>query len=150
MSEDSEVADIESTMMDPMQWDMDELSRARQRFRETFQKIANVCRLRHLPLDVALIPMRATVMDLDSSNARDSDTDRRLPNVYANTILRKLGINTLDLTPVYAAHPYDRMFFRFDGHLTPEGHQVTAREIKRVILRDLLPASAPDTAANQL
>lgn len=53
-------------------------------------------------------------------------------------ILRESRIEHLDLTPVLAARverePGELLFYRKDGHFTPAGNEVIAREVERIIL----------------
>jgi hypothetical protein len=52
-------------------------------------------------------------------------------------ILRESGIEHLDLTAALAAQaerePGKLLFYRKDGHFTPAGNEVIAREVERVI-----------------
>lgn len=53
----------------------------------------------------------------------------------AAALLRRQGIEHLDLTPVLAAEaaqrPRERLYYPKDGHLTPAGHEVAGRAIVR-------------------
>ena len=90
-------------------------------------------------LTVVLFPTKELVLDdhfermLAATNAPPHTVERFGFRDYAVRRLREHGVDLIDLTDVIRAIPQDerrQLYFVSDGHWTPSGHRLAAREIR--------------------
>jgi len=65
-------------------------------------------------------------------NADDYDFNRM--NGYLNSCWHGIGIESIDLTPVFRGHPDRRLYNSFLGHWSPEGTRIAAEEVAEMIM----------------
>ncbi|MFN0207767.1 MAG: GDSL-type esterase/lipase family protein [Planctomycetota bacterium] len=109
-----------------------------RRTSEVFKEIRDYCNEQKLPLTVAIMPL-ATVFDpglrsrlslLWKVPGRSIDAER--PSRKVDELLRRLGIDTLDLTPAFRESPHQsKLHLPLDLHLSPLGHALVADVLAR-------------------
>jgi len=92
----------------------------------------------HASLVVAWIPLREQVVEArwDALAERWGlpATNRGRPQAILSRVTEELGIFSVDLLPAFLREaPNHELYFRLDGHWTPEGHGIAADELAPVI-----------------
>jgi len=110
----------------PAAWQVPPMSDALTRFADGIRGIARICEERSIPLVAIVVPHASMVTLTRKHGAADSvDTaDERGPLVRALNILSELGLRVVDTTPELAEHDAADLYYRFDGHFRPLGHEV--------------------------
>ncbi len=68
----------------------------------------------------------SSAQSVSKATSGDNEVRPMLPVERARMIFDGMDARYLDLTTVVGAFPAEEMFFRFDGHLTPEGNRLVA------------------------
>ena len=69
--------------------------------------------------------------------------DYDLPARFVRTRLDALRVPFVDLTPLFARQPADKVFFGHDLHFTPFGHRLVAGAVRPLIERVAGPRASP-------
>lgn len=110
----------------PENWKQEPLLEAVRLYREAFVGMAEACASHSIPLVVFVIPTPAMIREYRLHGPADSVevADERGTLFRAMSILEGLGLRVVDTTATLAAHDPEALFFRYDGHFTPEGHRI--------------------------
>ena len=121
----------------PAAWKVSPMKDAIRNYTDAMARIARTCDERSMPLVVVVIPTAAMVAATREHGVATSEEaeDERGTLVRALNILAGLGLRVVDATPVLAEHDPADLYYRFDGHFTPQGHE---------LVRDLLVRSVPE------
>jgi hypothetical protein len=116
-----------------VEWQGEFLQQAEQKFREEFERIATLCREAGCELQVVIIPSREEVARQQGEGidegATISETRRRSRQIFDD-----LQIAYLDVTPDLCEVPYQVVFYHFDGHLTPQGHEIVYHRLQEALM----------------
>jgi len=124
----------------PGAWEEEFLATASRRYASEMRRIQELATGEGKPVVFLILPTRdaaARTFEIRSAAAAQEPTTEpserqpMFPVERARAILDEIGARYIDLTPVVGAFPADEMFFRFDGHLTPEGNERVAEEFVR-------------------
>lgn len=107
------------------------------RLREMLVDLDQQYRARDAKLLVVLIPIREQVYAADWQYAlrynglpEEVEADVAAPGLAVSEALRGTGVTFVDVLDALRSHDTDgRLFYRWDPHLTPLGHQLVAREL---------------------
>ncbi|MFT4511851.1 MAG: hypothetical protein ACI91B_000534 [Planctomycetota bacterium] len=132
------VAREESALTDlrtPAAWKVSPMRDAIRKYTDAMAGIARACAKRSIPLVVVVIPsVGMVVATRDRGAVTSADTpDERGTLFRALSILQGLDVRVIDTTPTLAKHDPDVLYFSFDGHFSPLGHQV----VGDLVLRDV-------------
>lgn len=97
-------------------------------------EIVTLCRERQIPLWLVAIPDRGAVF----KGRTDYFSE------YFLRFARQHQVATIDLEGPFRQRDVTQLYFRFDGHLTPAGHQLVAETLAPVLEKRLTP-HPPDT-----
>ena len=111
-------------------------------FYRELARMAALAKQRAIPMVVIIIPARAGV---EAIQARSIAThlDYDLPARFVRTRLDALRVPFVDLTPLFARHPVDQVFFGHDLHFTPFGHRLVADAVRPLVERSAGPRTNP-------
>jgi hypothetical protein len=106
-----------------------------RKYTDAMAAIARKCKERSLPLVVVVIPTSAMVVATRAHGvATTEDTpDERGTLVRGMSLLKALGLRVIDLTPELAKHDPADLYFRFDGHFRPLGHELVVDVLRRSV-----------------
>ncbi len=118
-------------------WKVSPLRDAVRKFSDAMASIARTCDARSIPLVVVVIPTSGMVAATRSQGVATSEEslDERSTLMRGLKVLEGLGLRVVDVTHELAKHDPADLYFRFDRHLRPLGHE---------IVDDLLNRSAPE------
>ena len=138
-----EGAEVVRETFDPAQWnDGGGLHQAAAIYERELARMAALAKQRAIPMVVIIIPARAGV---EAIQARPIAThlDYDLPARFVRTRLDALRVPFVDLTPLFARQPADKVFFGHDLHFTPFGHRLVAGAVRPLIERVAGPRASP-------
>ena len=123
------------------EWVEGRLAEALAIYERELERIRDLCREHDLPLQVVLLPARATVdrelceASVASAGLADGDWQPDLPTQKAAATCGRLSIPCFE-TSGLLGQLEPPLYLRFDGHFRPE----TTRAVARAIVEHLLPA----------
>jgi hypothetical protein len=123
--------ELNEPMREASAWEGEFLQQAERKYREEFERIATICRQAGSELQVLIIPSREEVAwreRTDGEADAPAETRRR-----ARQIFDDLQIPYIDVTAALCEVPYQVVFFHFDGHLTPQGHEIVYHELQNAM-----------------
>lgn len=126
--------EVEAQLYRQESWTVGNLRQPLAMYRMEFQKIQAICKEHSINLFVMLIPSRYSVRNTRAhavNRLDDADRTHELPRDHAVAVLTELGIGHLDLTPFLIGHATNDVYYRFNGHFTPLGHQLVYAALKR-------------------
>jgi hypothetical protein len=116
-------------------WQGDFLQRAEQKYQEEFGRIAELCQQSGIALHVVILPSREEIAGSEDKEAA-ADAEPAEDRRRARQILDELEIAYVDTTQALGEVAYRDAFFHFDGHLTPQGHEIVYRLLKEVLFEE--------------
>jgi lysophospholipase L1-like esterase len=130
-----ESAEVILETFDPEQWNAGGgLHQAVAIYERELARMAAIAKQRAIPMIVIIIPARAGVEALQGRPiAKHLDYD--LPARFVRTRLDALQVPFVDLAPLFARHPVDKVFFGHDLHFTPYGHRLVADAVRPLVDR---------------
>ena len=119
----------------PAAWQVSPMKDAIQNYKDAMAGMARICGERSIPLVVVVIPTSAMVAATRKHGvARTVETpDERGTLVRALGILADQSIRVVDTTPMLVEHDPKDLYFRFDGHFRPLGHEVVEDLLVRAV-----------------
>ena len=138
-----ESAEVISETFDPEQWnDGGGLHQAAAIYERELTRMATIAKQRAIPMVVIIIPARAGVEAIQGRSVKPH-LDYDLPARFVRTRLDALQVSFIDLAPLFARHPVDKVFFGHDLHFTPFGHRLVADAVRPLVGRIAGPRTNP-------
>lgn len=122
-------ARVRRELADPSAWQRPFLVEAVNAFAAETARLAEAGSKAGARVRFVILPTRQAVDALRGEAKPGGEGDPLLPVAKAREWLGRIDAELLDASEALRREPTDATYFRFDGHLTPEGHRLVAEAI---------------------
>ncbi|MFK7897237.1 MAG: hypothetical protein AB8G23_15455 [Myxococcota bacterium] len=130
---------IANDLATPAVWDEPFLKKSASIYEKEMHRILEIAREHRLPIHGIVIPTLSSVAAFNAdqptasaesesirAEATAAGRDLTLPVEKATAIFDRVGMTYLDAAPILSQQPMEKVFFRFDGHLSELGNELVA------------------------